>query len=165
MAPKAKSSSKKTETSSSEPTPCAQPPNWPALQPLLSSSDLSLNPLLKDQILVIPQLWTSTLCKSYVGFLSTLPLVTTPGKPKKGNAVRVNDRYQIDDPHFAEQLWSNTALRELVTNASIDGVALDEKEKNQLWGGEVLGLNSNIRIYRYTKGQFFDQHCQFSRLS
>jgi hypothetical protein len=26
-------------------------------------------------------------------------------------------------------------------------------------GGEVVGLNPKIRIYRYTKGQFFDQHC------
>lgn len=162
MAPKAKpSNNKKTQPSSVESASGAKPPNWPPLQPLLSSSDLSLTTLLKDQILVIPQLWTSTLCKSYVGFLSTLPLVTTPGQPKKGNAVRVNDRYQIDDPRFAEQLWSNTALQELVTNPSIDGVALDEAEKRQLWGGDVLGLNSNIRIYRYSKGQFFDQHCEF----
>lgn len=28
-------------------------------------------------------------------------------------------------------------------------------------GGEVVGLNPSIRIYRYTKGQFFDQHCKF----
>lgn len=27
-------------------------------------------------------------------------------------------------------------------------------------GGEVVGLNPNIRIYRYTKGQFFDVHCK-----
>lgn len=63
-----------------------------------------------------------------------------PGKPKKGNAVRVNDRYQIEDPRFAEQLWHKTALQQLVTNACIDGVTLDEEEKRMLWGGEVLGL-------------------------
>jgi len=33
-------------------------------------------------------------------------------------------------------------------------------EDAKLWGGEVLGLNPNIRIYRYSKGQFFDQHCR-----
>ena len=27
-------------------------------------------------------------------------------------------------------------------------------------GGEVIGLNPSIRIYRYTKGQFFDCHCK-----
>ena len=31
----------------------------------------------------------------------------------------------------------------------------------RVWGGEVIGLNSNIRVYRYGKGQFFDQHCEF----
>lgn len=163
MAPRAKSSNKKTEWSSSLPAsvPRAVTPNWPPLQPLIPSVDLNLKTRLKDQVLTIPQLWTSALCKSYVGFLSTLPLATTPGKPKKGNAVRVNDRFQIEDSRFAEQLWSSTALQDLVTNTSIDGVALDEDGKRELWGGDVLGLNSNIRIYRYSKGQFFDQHCQF----
>ncbi|CZT22364.1 uncharacterized protein RCC_08233 [Ramularia collo-cygni] len=156
MAPKVKSSSKKFGTN--PPVSVTQPPKWPPLHPLLSSSDLHIDTLLKDQILVVPQLWTSTLCKSYVGFLSNLPLVTTPGKPKKGNAVRVNDRYQVDDPRFAEQLWNSTALRDIVTNTTIDGVTLGEEEKQQLWGGEVLGLNSNIRIYRYKTAQFFDQH-------
>lgn len=27
-------------------------------------------------------------------------------------------------------------------------------------GGQVIGLNPNIRIYRYTPGQFFDAHCK-----
>lgn len=27
-----------------------------------------------------------------------------------------------------------------------------------MFGGKVLGLNSNIRVYRYRTGQFFDKH-------
>ncbi|KXT01935.1 hypothetical protein AC578_2543 [Pseudocercospora eumusae] len=132
-------------------------PNWP---PILSlpSAELAIEVLVKDQILTVSQLWTTKLCKSYVAFLKTLPLVTTPGKPKKGEAVRVNDRYQVNDPRFAEQLWSSTALKNLVTQPVIDGVELDQNARSELWGGEVLGLNPNIRIYRYSKGQFFDQH-------
>lgn len=118
--------------------------------------------LLPDQILTMPRLWTTSLCKSYINFLSTLPLTTTPGKPKKGDAVRVNDRFQVDDAAFAERLWSQTALQQLISSPVIDGAALDEEGKRKLWGGEVLGLNSNIRIYRYVKGQFFDQHCKSS---
>ncbi|EGP91052.1 unnamed protein product [Zymoseptoria tritici ST99CH_1A5] len=154
MAPKVKTSKPGLATAK-QPTP-----NWPAMQPLLPSSDLSFEILLQNQILTIPRLWTSTLAKKYVTFLSTLPLVTTPGKPKRGDAVRVNDRYQIDDAIFAEQLWSCTALKDLVLNAenAEDGTPLSEAAKHELWGGEVLGLNSNIRIYRYSKGQFFDQH-------
>lgn len=40
----------------------------------------------------------------------------------------------------------------------MDGEDLTAKERAELWGGEVLGLNSNIRIYRYREGQFFDRH-------
>ena len=103
---------------------------------------------MNDQILVIRNLFTASLCRSYINFLSKLPLTTTPGKPKRGDAVRVNDRYQIDDAAFANRLWSETALEELI-------LAHDDQA---LWGGAVLGLNPNIRIYRYSKGQFFDQH-------
>lgn len=135
-------------------------PDWPALQPLLPAGDFTLEVLLPDQILTIPRFWTSNLCNTYVKFLSTLPLTTTPGKPKKGEAVRVNDRFQVEDPIFAERLWSGTALKELVTSPVIDEKPLTSDETTQLWSGEVLGLNSNIRIYRYSKGQFFDQHCK-----
>lgn len=27
-------------------------------------------------------------------------------------------------------------------------------------GGEVVGLSPNIRVYRYSKGQYFDCHCK-----
>lgn len=135
-------------------------PHWPPIQHVLPAADLALTTLLEDQILTIPNLWTSTLCKKYVDFLSTLPLTTTPGVPKRGHAVRVNDRFQVDDAAFAERLWTGTALEQLVLNATIDGELLSEDERTNLWGGEILGLNSNIRCYRYTKGQFFDRHCK-----
>jgi hypothetical protein len=83
------------------------------------------------------------------------------GKPKKGEALRVNDRFQIDDPDFAERLWSSTALKHLVlNNASSDMESVMEEESTKLWGGAVVGLNPGIRIYRYGKGQFFGQHCR-----
>ncbi|KAK3719236.1 hypothetical protein LTR37_004455 [Vermiconidia calcicola] len=135
-------------------------PDWLPLSPVLPAEDLTLGSLLDDQVLTIPRLWTASLCKAYVSFCSTLPLSTTPGKPKRGDAVRVNDRFQVDDPSFAERLWSSTALKQMVENPAVDGKVLTAEEKQELWGGEVLGLNGNIRIYRYSKGQFFDQHCK-----
>lgn len=27
-------------------------------------------------------------------------------------------------------------------------------------GGEPVGLSPNIRVYRYSKGQYFDCHCE-----
>lgn len=164
-------SSKSKQTKKSTPvkgasrpkSPQQPPPNWPAITRGLPFSDLQLIPTLPDQILIIPHLWTPSLCKTFVSFLSALPLTTTPGKPKKGDAVRVNDRYQIEDAAFAATLWKDTALMELVNSPVIDGKELNGDDKRALWGGEVLGLNSNIRIYRYSKGQFFDQHCRRNR--
>lgn len=124
------------------------PPNWPILKPVLAATDLTIEETLRDQILVVPNLFTANLCKTYVSFLSNLPLTTTPGKPKRGEATRVNDRYQIEDPAFAQRLWLDTAVKDLVNSV----------EDKTIWGGQVLGLNSNIRIYRYRPGQFFDQH-------
>jgi hypothetical protein len=148
MAPK-----KKGKTDSMGPASVSQvsrtTPNWPAFSPLVPASDLALEEVLPGQIVTIPSFWTATLCKNYVSFLASLPLTTTPGKPKKGDAVRVNDRYQIDDPVFAERLWSQTSLQRIV-----------QAQDDELWGGKVVGLNPNIRIYRYSKGQFFDQHCK-----
>lgn len=137
-------------------------PDWPRFNPLIPTSDLSLTSLVEDQIVLIPNFWTASLCKTYVSFLSTLPLVTTPGKPRKGDALRVNDHYQIDDPEFAERLWSSTALKDLILNHALDdGEDVRTEECNRkLWGGDVVGLNPRIRIYRYGKGQFFDQHCR-----
>lgn len=86
--------------------------------------------------------------------------MTTPGRPKRGDAVRVNDRFQIEDPRFAEMLWTGTALRELVTSSAPE--AEGERTMKGIWGGEPLGLNANIRIYRYSAGQFFARHCMFS---
>ncbi|KAL8727070.1 MAG: hypothetical protein Q9181_005837 [Wetmoreana brouardii] len=152
MAPKSKS--KTALPAKKQQTTTATLPDWPPLKPLIPPSDLSLEELLKDQIVVIRNFFTSSLCKNYVSFLSTLPLVTTPGQPKKGDAVRVNDRFQVDDAVFAEQLWETAGLRELVTREG----GLGKQSLKEIWGGEVCGLNPRIRIYRYTKGQFFAQH-------
>jgi hypothetical protein len=150
MPPKSKRKDLPAKKSDSQAAKKEPPPNWPPLQPLVPSSDLSLETLADDQIVLIRNFWTSKLCKDFVSFLSSLPLLTTPGKPKRGEAVRVNDRFQIEDALFAERLWRGTALKELVMGC---------EGGRDLWGGDVVGLNPNIRIYRYRPGQFFAQHC------
>ncbi|KAL1837128.1 hypothetical protein VTJ49DRAFT_4226 [Mycothermus thermophilus] len=124
------------------------PPSWPPFKPPLPVVDLTVDTLVQDKIVVLRSFFPRSLCRDYVSFLRELPLVTTPGKPKRGEAVRVNDRYQVDDPKFADRLWNETGLKEVVLR---DEVA-------HLWGGEVVGLNPNIRIYRYSPGQYFDAH-------
>ncbi|KAJ5390714.1 uncharacterized protein N7496_001782 [Penicillium cataractarum] len=169
---KPKPQNKKSDSKPQTRQPPTPPPNWPPLRPLLPATDLHLTPLVHDQIYLIRNFLPATLCKTYASFLSSLPLTTTPGRPKKDEAVRVNDRFQVEDARFAENLWSGTALRELVLErfdedeysyGDEDGTPeQDESAKAQklceTWGGQPLGLNPNIRIYRYSKGQFFAQH-------
>lgn len=168
MPPKSKKADSKSQTTGAS----KASPNWPPLRPLLPAADLSITPLLTDQIYLIRNFLPGTLCKTYASFLASLPLTTTPGKPKKDEALRVNDRFQLEDSRFAEMLWSTTALKELVTTrfAEEEDQENEEDEESspariaeqarQLWGGEPLGLNPNIRIYRYSTGQFFGQHCK-----
>ncbi|KAK6513450.1 hypothetical protein TWF281_005075 [Arthrobotrys megalospora] len=133
-----------------------EPPQWPPFKGLLPPELLQLDTILDHQILTISRFFTSSLCNTYIQFLSNLPLTTTPSKPKRGEAVRVNDRFQIQDPAFAKRLWLETGLKEVLEK---------EESRELLWNTDELaagvkawGLNPNIRIYRYTKGQFFDKH-------
>ena len=87
----------------------------------------------------------------------------------------MNDRFQVEDARFAEMVWSGTALKELVTTRFDEDEEYDDYDENgnqlsdassdkaqkcrETWGGDPLGLNPNIRIYRYSAGQFFAQHC------
>ncbi|KAH8802859.1 hypothetical protein F5884DRAFT_487377 [Xylogone sp. PMI_703] len=161
MSTKKKAPGNKTpSTAAATPQQQPPPPNWPliSLPPRTPFQPLNLETLVPSQILTIPNFWTAKLCKTYVSFLKTLPLATTPGKPKKGHAVRVNDRFQIEDAQFAERLWVETGLRECVVGGDGEEEGMSVEERRELWGGEVVGLNPNIRIYRYSKGQFFDCH-------
>lgn len=158
-----KASRKPVASAKRKPVVQEPPPNWPSLQPLAPSEDLLLETILEEQVIVVRNLLTTTLCKHYVSFLSSLPLVTTPGRPKKDEALRVNDRYQVDDPKFAEALWNVTALKALVTgshSSDPSGTMPPSDSLSKLWGGDVLGLNPRLRIYRYGKGQYFGQHCK-----
>jgi len=97
------------------------PPSWPAFKPPLPVVDLSPEPHpLTSKVILIPSFFPRNLCRDYVDFLKTLPLQTTPGRPKRGEAVRVNDRFQIDSQDFAMRLWEKTGLKEALLEGDID---------------------------------------------
>ncbi|KJZ79311.1 hypothetical protein HIM_01462 [Hirsutella minnesotensis 3608] len=151
--PKAKTSSKRSaaaSSTSSAPSSTPVPPSWPAFKPPLPVADLTpqLHPA-TPKVALISSFFPRSLCRDYVAFLRTLPMQTTPSRPKRGEAVRVNDRFQVDDAAFARRLWEPTGLREALC---------EDGELRSLWGGEPVGLSPNIRIYRYSKGQYFDCH-------
>ncbi|KAJ4140247.1 hypothetical protein NW768_001603 [Fusarium equiseti] len=97
------------------------PPSWPAFKPPLPVVDLSPEPHpLTSKVILIPSFFPRNLCRDYVNFLKTLPLQTTPGRPKRGEAVRVNDRFQIDSQDFAMRLWEKTGLKEALLEGDVD---------------------------------------------
>lgn len=100
-------------------------PSWPPFKPKLPVVDLELqlHPA-TSKIVLVPSFFPRSLCRDYVNFLKTLPLQTTPGRPKRGEAVRVNDRFQVDDDAFALRLWEQTGLKEAI---------LHSEELKDLW--------------------------------
>ena len=129
MAPSKKHSSAKS-------TPASEAPDWPAFKPLVPTSDLSISTIVDSQIVVVRNFWTSTLCKNYVSFLKGLPLTTTPGKPKKGDALRFNDRFQVVDENFANRLWIETGLREIIGGTEErdnDDEQMSRAQRRELW--------------------------------
>jgi hypothetical protein len=100
-------------------TPVTAPPSWPIFKPSLPVINLALETIVEDKVVVYRNFWPKSLCSDYVSFLKTLPLTTTPGKPKRGDAVRVNDRFQINDPSFANRLWLETGLKDAVLEESV----------------------------------------------
>lgn len=55
---------------------------------------------------------------------------------------------------------SYRANHHMIRHCSDGGLQNSLIETNNHRGGEVIGLNPRIRIYRYTKGQYFDCHCE-----
>lgn len=65
--------------------------------------------------------------------------MTTLGKLKKGDALRVNDRFSVEDWGLAEKLWTEAGLRGLLLGGGVgDGEGEDEKGNEKGAGAEEL---------------------------
>jgi hypothetical protein len=63
----------------------------------------------------------------------------------------------VDDVEFAKLLWEQTGLKEVCQKESGEEGKLRSTRK----GWTPIGLNSNIRLYRYEPGAFFDSKFAF----
>lgn len=109
---------KKSKTASKAKAPATEPvkpPAWPVFKPPLPVMSLEPEAMLDSRVVLIRNFWPKSLCRDYVSFLKTLSLTTTPGRPRKGDAVRFNDRFQVQDPAFANRLWLQTGLQDVLT--------------------------------------------------
>jgi len=133
--------------STSLPATKPQKPHFPAIPPP-TSLPLNSVAIREYQIIVLPNFLSSEACKLFLRHFSNWPLIPTP-PPGKNEATRTNSRLSVQDPQFAKSLYCETGLEDFVSGWT---VTVGKRE----W--QVKGLHSNIRIYRYEKGQFFGPH-------
>nr|CAG8439924.1 9410_t:CDS:2 [Entrophospora candida]CAG8662684.1 8083_t:CDS:2 [Entrophospora candida] len=121
--------------------------NWPKVS---LKSNLELQTILSNQILIINSFFTSEECAKTIDFINNnIPLQSTANpSPKKGEAFRNNHRFSIEDKNFSRVLF----------NSGLDLLVSDWKSGEKT----VSGLNHNIRIYKYCIGQKFGKHYDVS---
>src|SRR6266487_3296495 len=134
---------KKQKQSSQQQVNSNPPPstlNWPLIS---TKSNLQIETIYQDHIVIIPSFFTSKECTNMINFINkTIPLESANPSliPKKGEAYRDNDRFSIEDAKFSEILY-NSGLNSLLSNWS-----------STITKKPAVGLNPNIRIYKYNTG-------------
>ncbi|KAK0483509.1 hypothetical protein IW261DRAFT_1463661 [Armillaria novae-zelandiae] len=109
--------------------------------------------LLENQILLIDNFLSTPECKAIAQFIDDLPLELTPPK-RRGEAVRVNYRFSVTSPDFAQRLHDL-----LVPHLPLFlPPAPDKRSGSVLPPREPHSFNSNIRFYKYTPSQHFGPH-------
>ncbi|KAK4403558.1 hypothetical protein Sango_0724400 [Sesamum angolense] len=115
---------------------------WPAVEP---KSNLRINRLKDDDVITIHNYLTSAESKAFVNAAESIGFVHQGSLgPAKGEAYRDNDRISVDNPGLAEAIWE-AGLNKFFSDFKIRGKV-------------AVGLNPNIRFYRYTAGQRFGRH-------
>ncbi|GAA5955956.1 hypothetical protein JCM8115_004372 [Rhodotorula mucilaginosa] len=127
-------------------TPALTKLAWPRLErPSRPHSVIEAAP----GILLIDDLFPPRVRKAFLAFLTApnSPIkLNPPTAPKRGEAERTNERISLTDPDLAVRLWNDTGLRDACQ--AIEG----------RHGRRAVGLNPNMRIYRYPTGSFFGPH-------
>ncbi|KLO12617.1 hypothetical protein SCHPADRAFT_829289 [Schizopora paradoxa] len=123
---------------------------------LASKKNLSCEVVEEDQIIIIQDALNEDECKRFIDFVEGLPLELTP-PPKKGDAQRVNHRISISSPEFARTLFELFAphLPSFTPYLSISSSTRNAKVAEPR---VTHSFNSNIRLYKYTEGQYFGCH-------
>lgn len=128
---------------------------WPTVPPPAEPLELASA---APGIIVCDSFFSRKTLANFVSFLESPAIAwTAPSLPKKGEATRTNFRFQVQDDAFAEQLWELSGLREALSRQSN---LVDARN-----GRTAVGLNGNIRCYRYEKGSFFGRELHQSRSS
>ncbi|KAI3985526.1 hypothetical protein MKX01_033840 [Papaver californicum] len=115
---------------------------WPKINP---KKDLQINLLKETHLFTVPNFFTSVESKGFVQAAELMGF-THQGSlgPTRGEAFRDNDRISVNDPVLAQTIWES-GLNKFFSDIKIRGKV-------------AVGLNPNIRFYRYKTGQRFGRH-------
>ncbi|KAI3471089.1 hypothetical protein Pfo_027752 [Paulownia fortunei] len=115
---------------------------WPSIK---AKSNLHITRLKDDDLITIQNYFTSAESKAFVNVAESIGFVHQGSLgPTRGEAYRDNDRISVHDPLLAEAIWE----------AGLNNFFSDFKIRGKV----AVGLNPNIRFYRYTAGQRFGRH-------
>ncbi|XP_075108096.1 uncharacterized protein LOC107762755 [Nicotiana tabacum] len=115
---------------------------WPSIK---LKFNLQLNRLKDNDLITVQNFFTPAESKAFVKAAESLGFVHQGSLgPAYGEAYRDNDRVSMHDPDLADAIW-RSGLNRLFSDLKIRGRV-------------AIGLNPNIRFYRYKAGQRFGRH-------
>ncbi|CAF1754257.1 hypothetical protein HID58_087448 [Brassica napus] len=115
---------------------------WPKIK---AKPNLSISYLKNLDLFTVENCLTSDESKGFVKIAESLGFTHQGSRgPAYGEAFRDNHRISVNDPVLADTLW-RSGLSNLFT---------DIKIRRKV----AVGLNPNIRFYRYSAGQHFGRH-------
>nr|GME05296.1 2-oxoglutarate and Fe(II)-dependent oxygenase superfamily protein isoform 1 [Ipomoea batatas] len=115
---------------------------WPSIKP---KSNLQVTRLKGNDLLTVKNYLTSAESRAFIEAAESIGFVHQGSLgPTWGEAYRDNDRISMDDPDLADAIW-NSGLNKLFSDIKIRGKV-------------AVGLNPNLRFYRYKVGQRFGRH-------
>ncbi|KAH7855591.1 hypothetical protein Vadar_026553 [Vaccinium darrowii] len=115
---------------------------WPPIKP---KSNLKITRLKDTDLFTVQDFFTSVESKAFIKAAESIGFAHQGSLgPAKGEAYRDNDRVSLNDPVLADTIWES-GLDRLFSEFKIRGKV-------------AVGLNPNIRLYRYKVGQHFGRH-------
>ncbi|KAK1409174.1 hypothetical protein QVD17_35699 [Tagetes erecta] len=116
--------------------------NWPLIKP---KSNLRITRLKDQHLFTVQNFLTAAESNEFIKAAEMIGFVHQGSLgPTKGEAYRDNDRIAVNDHVLADTLWE-CGLSKLLSDITIRGKV-------------AVGLNPNIRLYRYKVGQRFGRH-------
>ncbi|KAL9375866.1 hypothetical protein Peur_032745 [Populus x canadensis] len=115
---------------------------WPLIKP---KKNLQITRLKDTDLFTVQDFFSSAESKAFVKAAESIGFAHQGSLgPTHGEAYRDNDRLSVNDPVLANVVWES-GLSKLFSDIKIRGKV-------------AVGLNPNIRFYRYKAGQRFGRH-------